>query len=106
MENILNFDRNIIFKYGTIKHLEDTVLNNSLDFNNAELLEVLYENTPSKIDTAELAILYEQLDNQERIIYKIEGMIKNPIIKEKEKELLKGDLKIYSKGLGGVYLKK
>ncbi len=43
MENILNFDSNIIFKYGTIKHLEDTVLNNSLGFSKVGKLNDPFE---------------------------------------------------------------
>jgi len=75
------------------------------DNEDAELLEVLYENNPSEIDTAELAVLYDQVDYHERTIYKTERMLENALIKDKLKKSLKGDVEMYSKYLNEVYLK-
>lgn len=76
-----------------------------LDNNEAELLEVLYENNPSEIDTAELAVLYDQVDYHERTIYKTESILNNVQLKEKEKNSLKNDVKMYSEYLNTVYEK-
>lgn len=43
MENEVTFSKNLIFKYGTLKHLKDTLINNKLGFSKASRLNDPFE---------------------------------------------------------------
>ncbi|MBB5266970.1 DUF2971 domain-containing protein [Algibacter amylolyticus] len=74
-----------------------------LDNNDVELLEVLYQNNPSEIDTAEIAVLHDQVHYHENAIYEAEIKQKNILLKKLENNSLKEDLKIYNDSLDTVY---